>query len=95
MATIKELIRKQKNALKWMDEPIKADQWHNLYFLKNGKCIAGQNRHPTEEAAFKRADAIAKCASDRSDDFPIKFMPSGIVMRKKDFSHHMQMPVKE
>ena len=76
----------------WMDEPIKADKWRNIYFLKDGTSHVGPNVRSLEDRE-EQARHVAQRCKDLTKPF-YTFRQTGVTFAKKDYSHAIQLPVK-
>jgi len=74
----------------WMDDPIKADKWQNLYFSKSGSTYKPKRTHETEEAAKARATKWENIiAKDDGSGWIAEWGISAL-----EYSHCIQLPVK-
>ncbi len=72
-----------------LDEPIRAERWRNLAFSKSGRSMLGFHTFDTPDGA--------KNALDNAVTSPMTIALQGIdgYMYISDYSHAIQMPVKE
>lgn len=82
-------------------EPIKADKWRNIFFLKSGKTVLGYNIHDSEEIAKKCmeefvAENEADISSGKYDEIEITCPDTGVVQYLwSDYSHALALPWRE
>ena len=81
--------------LSWMDEPIKSDQWKNIYFFNDGRSLEGAYVHASEEVAKARADQSRANAELKEltlgDQNCVLNQPT---FMWRDLSYVIQIPVK-
>lgn len=82
-----------KDAHEYLDAPIKADRWRNLWFLKTGESDFGYMVHPTEEEARRVAENDLRM--HRDVDIPYTTQFNGMTVLWSGISHFIPMPIKD
>lgn len=94
---------KEETNLDWMDEPIKADRWSNLYFTKCGSSGLGKKTFNSEVDAKNHAYELKQALEMNGTYAPL---PNGVCIsmvkgrarhhgvETKILSHAIQIPVK-
>jgi hypothetical protein len=80
---------RMRRELEKLDEPIKADGWLNLYFLKSGKVFKGTVIHPTEQDAERLARKWEATLAGKNGWFKD---PWNVPVSQ--YSHFIPVPVK-
>ncbi len=83
MNKIKQRVR---ISIKDYPDEVKATQWVNLWFMKNGKSIKGTGIFPSEQEAKKSADEWLAKFGHLDVWLPYQF-------KATDVSHHIQIPL--
>ena len=88
-------IKPKNDPNAWMDEPIKAEKWRNLWFLKDGRSRLGKTEYPTQSAAeegVKSVDDIHYGLTWPNTGYFTQ--EGGSYMPLRYVSHAIQIPVK-
>ncbi len=80
-----------KTDLDWMDEPIKADRWVNIYFETNGHSSKGMFTYPCETSAIEAVKAFY-IEAEKAGKW--RRIEDGAVLPIDVLSHVIQLPVK-
>lgn len=92
----KRLIGEINDPNAWMNAPIKAEKWRNLYFMQDGSTFCGEGLHASEQAALFRAVESVNDAKSKQEFGEVDILIRGTKIGKlwSCVSHHIQMPVK-
>jgi hypothetical protein len=96
MTDVNEILRqakrladiRQRRDLEKLDEPIRANKWRNMWFLKSGKCFHGQVDYPSEDAA---KTAVVEWENTLTDKNGFILHPWNVPVA--EYSHAIQIPV--
>lgn len=87
---------KPQDPLAWLDDaPERATRWRNLYFMNSGQCVYSPAVHPSLGLAQQRAKEAQDVIKRAKRGIAIRCAITGVTIYPEDFSHHMQIPVKD
>lgn len=77
----------------WMDAPITASKWRNLYFNKDGSSSLGMKASETEQEALQVYQEFSRLLNQNPQSLAQRC--DGSVYRWSQHSHCIQIPIKD